>query len=452
MKRYEKYKPSGVEWLGEVPEEWDIKRTKFNFEFSKGLTITKENLIDEGIPCVNYGEIHSKFGFEVNPEIHDLKFVSDDYLKYPATLLKKGDFIFADTSEDVKGSGNFTYLNSDIPTFAGYHTIIARLRKNHNPRFLAYVFDSDAFRNQIRTQIKGVKVFSITQAILKNTFIWLPQIEEQIAIVNYLDKKTEKIDRLISHQQALLEKLSEKRTALITETVCGRVRLPTALNDNEALGGSNYPLRDSGIEWLGEVPEHWLITRLKYVGEIVLGLTYSPEDITNDENAILVLRSSNVQNGKLLLNDNVYVNKDIPKKMQTTENDILICSRNGSRALIGKCAVIEGDAIGQTFGAFMTVFRSPYKRFIYYVLSSELFKSQLGNYLTSTINQLTTQVLGNFEIAFPPESEQTAIVNYLDTETAKIDRLQHKIERVIERLKEYRSALITQVVTGKVKV
>lgn len=326
------------------------------------------------------------------------------------------------------------------------------MRKNHNPRFLAYVFDSDAFRNQIRTQIKGVKVFSITQAILKNTFIWLPQIEEQIAIVNYLDKKTEKIDRLISHQQALLEKLSEKRTALITETVCGRVRLPTALNDNEALGGSNYPLRDSGIEWLGEVPEHWLITRLKYVGEIVLGLTYSPEDITNDENAILVLRSSNVQNGKLLLNDNVYVNKDIPKKMQTTENDILICSRNGSRALIGKCAVIEGDAIGQTFGAFMTVFRSPYKRFIYYVLSSELFKSQLGNYLTSTINQLTTQVLGNFEIAFPPESEQTAIVNYLDTETAKIDRLQHKIERVIERLKEYRSALITQVVTGKVKV
>ncbi|MEG9531850.1 restriction endonuclease subunit S [Mannheimia indoligenes] len=216
---------SGIEWLGEVPKEWDIERTKFNFEFSKGLTITKENLIDEGIPCVNYGEIHSKFGFEVNPEIHDLKYVSEDYLKYPSALLKKGDFIFADTSEDVKGSGNFTYLNSNIPTFAGYHTIIARLRKNHNPRFLAYVFASDAFRNQIRTQIKGVKVFSITQAILKNTFIWLPKIDEQTAIVNYLDTETAKIDHLQNKIERVIERLKEYRSALITQVVTGKVKV-----------------------------------------------------------------------------------------------------------------------------------------------------------------------------------------------------------------------------------
>lgn len=454
MKRYEKYKPSGVEWLGEVPEEWDIERTKFNFEFSKGLTITKENLIDEGIPCVNYGEIHSKFGFEVNPEIHDLKFVSDDYLKYPATLLKKGDFIFADTSEDVKGSGNFTYLNSDIPTFAGYHTIIARLRKNHNPRFLAYVFDSDAFRNQIRTQIKGVKVFSITQAILKNTFIWLPQIEEQIAIVNYLDKKTEKIDRLISRQQALLEKLSEKRTALITETVCGRVRLPTALNDNETLS-SNVPLQNSGIEWLGEVPEHWEIKRLKFVGKLQGGIGF-PHDYQNVQDLELPFYKV----GDLGLSKN---NRNMPKAQHTINNEIahllgakiippnsILYAKVGAALLLNRRRINdEKCCIDNNMTAFIPNFSKITTAWAFYSLSIIDFKVFVN---PGAIPSLSEGYQENLQICIPPLEEQTAIVNYLDTETAKIDRLQHKIERVIERLKEYRSALITQVVTGKVKV
>src|SRR5690606_31452814 len=122
-----KFKDSGVDWIGEIPEHWEVRKLRFDFNLSKGLTITKENLTDEGIPCVNYGEIHSKYGFEVNPSIHPLKFVPEDYLQTnPNSLLNNGDFIFADTSEDLEGSGNFTYLNSDEITFAGYHTVIAR--------------------------------------------------------------------------------------------------------------------------------------------------------------------------------------------------------------------------------------------------------------------------------------------------------------------------------------
>ncbi|MEG9475275.1 restriction endonuclease subunit S [Mannheimia indoligenes] len=444
MKRYEKYKPSGVEWLGDVPNEWSVTKIKYISE----LNPKKSNLEKLDQECSFIPMEKLKLG---NLLLDETRQISEVYNSY--TYFQNGDLLIAKVTPCFENK-NFAIANNLVNGIGfGSSEIYVLRSKNCFNRYLFYRLQENTFMDLAAGSMIGAGGLKrIPSDFLNNYVIALPPNEEQVSIANFLDKKTEKIDRLISHQQALLEKLSEKRTALITETVCGRVRLPTAPNDNETLSGSNAPLRNSGIEWLGEVPEHWLITRLKYVGEIVLGLTYSPEDITNDENAILVLRSSNVQNGKLLLNDNVYVNKDIPKKMQTTENDILICSRNGSRALIGKCTVIEGDAIGQTFGAFMTVFRSPYKRFIYYVLSSELFKSQLGNYLTSTINQLTTQVLGNFEIAFPPESEQTTIVNYLDTETAKIDRLQHKIERVIERLKEYRSALITQVVTGKVKV
>lgn len=217
-------KESGIEWLGKIPDHWQLIKNKFILNFLKGLTITKENLVDEGIPCVNYGEIHSKFGFEVDPNKHDLKCVPEIYLEnFPNAVLKKGDFIFADTSEDIKGSGNFTYLNSEIPTFAGYHTIIAKINKVNYPRYLAYLFDCGNYRNQIRAQVKGIKVFSVTQFMLKNCIIWLPPLEEQKVIVSFLDKK---IDRIKSTELSLYEcitKLKEYRSALITQAVTGKI-------------------------------------------------------------------------------------------------------------------------------------------------------------------------------------------------------------------------------------
>ncbi|MCB4759908.1 MAG: restriction endonuclease subunit S, partial [Sulfurovum sp.] len=168
MQAYEKYKESGVEWIGKIPKNWEVKKFRFSFNLTKGLTITKANLKDDGIPCVNYGEIHSKYGFEVIPEKDDLKCVDSSYLKTSKqSLLSRGDFVFADTSEDIEGSGNFTHLHSDTPTFAGYHTIISRLKIDANYRYMAYFLDSTTFRNQIRQQVKGVKVYSITNSILK---------------------------------------------------------------------------------------------------------------------------------------------------------------------------------------------------------------------------------------------------------------------------------------------
>lgn len=224
-------KESGVEWLGKIPSHWLLIKNKFILNFSKGLTITKENLIDEGIPCVNYGEVHSKFGFEVDPNKHSLKCVPEIYLNdFPNALLKKGDFIFADTSEDIKGSGNFTYLNSELPTFAGYHTIIAKINNINYPRYLAYVFDCDSYRNQIRAQVKGIKVFSITQFMLKNSIVWLPPLEEQQAIANYLDNKMNQIERVeLSHIECI-NRLKEYRSTLITQAVTGKIDVRNLAN------------------------------------------------------------------------------------------------------------------------------------------------------------------------------------------------------------------------------
>jgi len=217
-------KDSGIEWLGEIPAHWEIKKLKQIFNSSKGLTITKENLESEGIPCVNYGEIHSKFGFEVDIDKHQLKCVNPSYLESDyKSLIQTGDFVFADTSEDVSGAGNFTYLKSNHEIFAGYHTIILRALVDIESRYFAYQFDSIPYRTQIRQSVKGIKVFSITQGILKNTSLWVPPIDEQKQIIEFLDIETNRIVSLKNSAIKEIELLKEFKTALISEVVTGKI-------------------------------------------------------------------------------------------------------------------------------------------------------------------------------------------------------------------------------------
>jgi type I restriction enzyme, S subunit len=220
-------KDSGVEWIGDIPEHWNVIRFRNAFRFNKGLNITKENLNDEqGILCLNYGEIHSKYGFEFIPNVHPLKFVDESYLKNnQKSLLNDGDFVFADTSEDIEGSGNFSYINGQDLVFAGYHTLIAKPKINFNSRFIAYVLDSSAFRNQVRVRVKGVKVFSITQAILKTTFIWLPTEQEQNEIVKYLDEKMQKFNNAKIAYQIQIDRLKEYKNILINQAVTGKIKI-----------------------------------------------------------------------------------------------------------------------------------------------------------------------------------------------------------------------------------
>jgi type I restriction enzyme, S subunit len=209
-----------------------------------------------------------------------------------------------------------------------------------------------------------------------------------------------------------------------------------------------YPdTRPSGIAWLGDIPAHWEIRRLKHLGESIIGLTYSPSDIADKASGILVLRASNIQNRKLTYTDTVFVDTIIPERLLTRAGDIVICSRSGSRDLIGKNAMITEKDEGVSFGAFMTVFRSPYNIFLSHVFNSNLFKEQSGSFMTSTINQLTISILNDIRVTLPPPDEQRAIAAFLDRETAKIDALIAAKQRFIALLGEKRSAVISHAVT-----
>ena len=194
------------------------------------------------------------------------------------------------------------------------------------------------------------------------------------------------------------------------------------------------------------------VKKLKFIGDAIIGLTYDPNDISYGQAGTFVLRANNIQNGKLTPEDAVYVTSDIPEKLKLIAHDILICSRNGSRHLIGKCGLVTDEFVGCTFGAFNTVFRSQANYFIYYVLNSSLFEFQSGSYLTATINQLTVSTLNSFLVPLPPPSEQSRIVASLDSAEIRFESMFAHVETAIARLREYRTALITAATTGKIDV
>ncbi len=280
---------------------------------------------------------------------------------------------------------------------------------------------------------------SLSDRNLRMWPIMLPPDAEQQQIAAFLDRETGQIDALITKQEQLVETLTERRQAVIAQAVT-RGLDPTV------------EVKASGVDWLGDIPSGWRIQRLKRLGSTQIGLTYDPDDIVGEESGTLVLRSGNVQGGQISLVDKVYVSTRIPLALRLREGDILICARNGSRALIGKNAKIGPELVGETFGAFMSVLRSDVGDYLRWVLNSSIFQFQMGSFVTATINQLTNGTLNNFEIPVPPRREQLEIIDYLTDETVRLDALVVKARQVVEVLKERRQALISAAVTGKIDV
>ena len=209
-----------------------------------------------------------------------------------------------------------------------------------------------------------------------------------------------------------------------------------------------YPAyKPSGVDWLGDVPAHWEVRRLRTVGEAIIGLTYSPQDVVDEEEGTIVLRASNISEGRIVYGDNVFVRCSVPDRLVTQMGDILICSRSGSRVLIGKNAMIDSASTGITFGAFMTIFRSAHNDYLHHVFNSKLFEYQSGAFLASTINQLTLGILYNFKISWPPAAEQTAIARYLDHADRRTQRYIQATQKRITLLHEARQATIQRAVT-----
>ena len=216
-------KDSGIEWIGKIPEHWEVRRMKSIYNFGKGLSITKADLVDKGIPVISYGQIHSKLNIGTCIKDSLIRYVPKVFLENNNTsLVKKGDVIFADTSEDLEGCGNCIYIDRDMLLYAGYHTIIAKNISTSYNRYFSYLFQTDCWRFQIRRMVNGVKLFSIPQKLLASADLIVPSTQEQQSIADYLDQKCSEIDELISIKQQKIEKLKEYKKSLIFECVTGK--------------------------------------------------------------------------------------------------------------------------------------------------------------------------------------------------------------------------------------
>lgn len=215
-------KDSGVEWIEKIPEGWNAVPLKTLFDFGKGLPITKENLVEEGIPVISYGQIHAKWNSGVTIHEELKRFVNKEYLETnPSCLVKKGDFIIADTSEDREGCGNAAYVDTDDTIFAGYHTVILISKKsNVDNKYLAYLFLTDAWRSQLRKRVSGIKVFSVSRKFLSETSVLIP--DNASKMVELLDEKCSHIDKLISIKQQKIERLNQYKKSIIYEYVTGK--------------------------------------------------------------------------------------------------------------------------------------------------------------------------------------------------------------------------------------
>ena len=195
---------------------------------------------------------------------------------------------------------------------------------------------------------------------------------------------------------------------------------------------------------VGVIPEDWHVKRLRELGEALIGLTYKPSDVR--KNGVLVLRSSNIQNGVLAFDDNVFVDTDIPERIKVRPGDVLVCVRNGSRKLIGKATLLDERTVGMTFGAFMAVFRSPIGRLTSYLFQSGIIKRQINEHLGATINQITNKSLHSFRVPVSPfDDERRAIAAAL----SDVDALLDGLAQLISKKRDLKQAAMQQLLTGQ---
>lgn len=430
MEKYSEYKDSGIKWLGEIPSHWRLLPFKSNFTLGKGLSITKENLTETGTNVISYGQIHSKSNVATYVVNELYRHVSPEYIdSAPQCLVHKEDFLFADTSEDVEGSGNFVRIDNDETTFAGYHTIVAKNRVPENGHFLSYLFQSPKWKQQIWTQVHGVKVFSVSRGILNSCKLIIPPLQEQQAIVSYLDEKCGKIDQLLENKAKELELLAEMKQRVIADAVT------KGLNPD-------VTMKDSGIPWLPQIPEHWEASKVsshfrqrneKVSDKDYPALSVSKQGITPQlENVALSNAEGNSR--KLVKIGDYAVNSRSDRK-----GSCGVSKYEGSVSLI--TIVLEPRNIDGGYVHYL--FRStPWVE--------EFYRNGRG--IVADLWTTNFQMMKGMYLPFPPIDEQKAIVAHIEEKVSKIDALADKLQKEIESIKEYKQRLISDVVTGQIKV
>lgn len=427
MAEYEAYKDSGAVWIGKIPAEWTVTRLKNHLRRTDARN-------PGGVQVLS---LYRELGIVPKDSRDDNHNVtSEDTSNYK--YVQPGDFV---VNKMKAWQGSVAVSDYEGIVSPAYY-VYKFLDNSFHKRYFHYLIRS-CYKEEFMSLSAGIRIgqWDLSSQDLDNVPVLIPSMTEQTAIAEYLDRETERIDAIIAEAKASIEEYKAWKASIIYEAVTKGL-------------DPNVEMKDSGITWIGRMPASWKTMRIKDLGDARNGLTYSPEEQVDEGKGILVLRSSNVQGGKLVFTDNVYIGSEIPSELMLQQGDILICSRNGSRKLIGKNAYIEEDN-KYSFGAFMMALRSKIrnKKYVYWLLNSGVFGYYLPMFFTSTINQLTRENFRNMVVPYcDDEFVQKRIVEYLDTKVAQIDSVIEDKERLIDDMEHYKKSLIFEVVTGKRKV
>lgn len=444
---YPKYKPSGVEWVERIPASWDARKIKFL------ASAPIKNGVGEAAD-------HDEPQWPRYVRITDLagprNLRDDTFRSLPPEVardapIRIGDILLA----AVGATYGKSYLHSKETgpaCFAGY-----LVRFSPGPllvaEYAAYWTESSAYWNLVQSRVVQATIQNFSAAKYRELCIPLPPIAEQRAIADFLDVQTAKLDTLVGKKRELIEKLKEKRSALISRTVTRGLPPEAAC----AAGLDPNPnFKPSGIEWLGEVPEHWDVVQLfRFTAAIQTG-PFGSQLHQSDyvDEGVPLINPSHLIEDRIVPDDQDTVTDETARRLmrhRLMAGDVVFARRGE----IGRCAVVGEEESGWLCGTGSMIIRlrDCDARYFARVFRSAGFSALLTlNAVGTTMLNLNPSIVGRMRVPQPPLPEQCAISDYLDRETSKMDRMVEKVEAAIERLQEYRTGLITAAVTGKIDV
>jgi type I restriction enzyme, S subunit len=437
--KYEAYKDSEIEWFDVLPSHWNIISLRWVSNIFAGGTPDKKNLdfwTDGSIPWLNSGSVNQ--GLITEPS----NFITTDaYRCSSAKWIPKGALVIA-----LAGQGKTKGMVAQLAITATCNQSMAAIVPNEaaSARYV-YWWLTHNYQN-IRNLAGGDLRDGLNLEMIGSISTPIPPAEEQIQISRFLDRETARIDALIAEQQRLIELLKEKRQAVISHAVTKGI-------------DRTVPMKDSGVEWLGEVPAHWKVSRLAHFTQILTGFPFPSASFSHDDSDVKLLRGANVGITTLRWDDTVYwrLNEgdDLSKYLMHTGQIVIGMDRPWIGEGLRLARVTDKDIpclLLQRVAA-ITPNSSLHEDYLFNLLLSELFKNYVEPDLTGvSVPHISPEQILSFQIPVPTYQEQKLIVEYINNEMAKIVSLIEQSNISVKLLQERRSALISAAVTGKIDV
>jgi type I restriction enzyme, S subunit len=436
MERYERYKDSGVEWIGEIPEGWEVKKLSYCFDnIGSGTTPTSGNTeyyFNGNINWLQTGDLNDGEILCTSKKITSTALNAYSTLRiYPA-----GSIVIAMYGATIGKTGLLK-----ISTTTNQACCVLSDANNVLSKFAFYWLNS--IKEHVISLSYGGGQPNINQEMIRSLKIQLPSPEDQTSIANYLDRKTTEIDKLIAQKERLIELYEEEKTAIINQAVTKGI-------------DPDVKLKDSGVDWLGEIPEGWEVKRLKYVGLFINGFSFSSDDFA--PSGIRVLKISNIQHMRIDWSDESFINEifyESHSSFRVFKNDLVFALTRPIISTGIKAAIIDTEdkiLLNQRNSIFRT--QKIETEWIYYIVLSTQFINEFDMRIDKTGQQpnISSNDIGDIAIPVPSKEDQAVIICKLKTEISRIQAKIEKTKRILELQKEYRTALISEVVTGKIKV